>query len=59
MATEKTTSLPMLFLSGQQRKEVLYVSSHPRGYPRYVFPSASFAFGHEGLSPDPLFFLAE
>ena len=55
MAKEKTTSLPMLYLSGQQRKEVLYVNSHPRGYPRYVIPSARFAFGHECLSHGPLF----
>jgi len=55
MATEKTTSLPMLFVSGQQRKEVLYVRSHPRGYPWYVIPSASSAFGHECLSHGPLF----
>jgi len=55
MATEKTASLPMLILSGQQSKEAFNVDSHARAYPWYVITSAGFAFGHEGLSHGPLF----
>src|SRR6266540_3686037 len=55
MAKQKTTSLPMLYLSRQQSKEALNVHSHPRAYPWYVIPSASAAFGHECFSHGPLF----
>lgn len=45
----------MLFLSGQQSKEVLHVNSYLRAYPRSVYKSASSALGHEALSHGPLF----
>ncbi len=55
MVSEKTTSLPMLYLSGHNSKEAFDVYSHPRAWPWYVYPSAGIAFGHECLSQGPLF----
>ena len=55
MANEKTASLPMLSLSGRQRKEAFYVNSPGRAYRRYVLVSSSIASGHENLPHGPLF----
>lgn len=55
MAAENNASLPMLFLSGQQRKEAFHEDSQARACWKYVNISASPAIGHENLPHGPLF----
>ena len=55
VATEKTTSLPMLCLSGHTSKEAYYEYSRRRAQREFVFISSGIGFGHEGLSHGPLF----
>jgi len=45
----------MLFMSGQHSMEAHNEYSYTRAYRRYVYASASIAFGHEGFPHGPLF----
>lgn len=47
--------MPMLFMSGQQSRRLIYEHSQRRAYRRYVYISAGIAFGHEDASHGPLF----
>ncbi len=55
VATEKTTSLPMLCLSGHTSKEAYNEHSRRRAQSGFVFISSGIGLGHEGLSHGPLF----